>query len=162
MRQSAGELSVFYRDKNRTHDDIAYYTCLVAVGVVETYGKNITPGSRLAFHLYEARRGRNHLRSMDLAETQWLRIVWRLGRMIDERLALLEGKRAPKSVSDSLEAWHELQRLAQKNIVSRDPLTRQLVKRVQQLPMLSADHYDPKLEQQIFSAQKFWPDTGAR
>lgn len=119
---------------------------------METYGKNITPGSRLAFHLYEARRGRNHLRHMDLAETPWIRIAWRLGRMIDERLALLEGRPAPKSVSESLEAWHELQQLAQKNVDSRDSLTRQLVKRVQQLPMLSTDRYYPKLEQQIFSA----------
>lgn len=162
MRNAAAELTVFYRDKSRCHDDEAFFSAILAAGIVKAHGVRIPKGSTLAFHLYEARRARNHLREMDLEDSPQLHTLWRLGRLVDEQIAALEGRPAPKSPAELLAQWEKVQRLADEHESSSSPRIRTLVQAVRQLPKPSIHHYDPWLEQQLFSAQKFWPDTGAR
>lgn len=161
MRDAATELTVFYRDKNRPHDE-AFFSAILAAGIVKVYGVRTPKGSTLAFHLYEARRARNHLREMDLEDSPQLHTLWRLGRLADEQIAALEGRPAPKSPAELLAQWEKVQRMADAHESSSIPRVRALVQAVRQLPKPSIHHYDPRLEQQLFSAQKFWPDTGAR
>lgn len=157
MRNAAAELSVFYRDKFRCHDDEAFCAAILATGIVKVYGSRLTKGSPLAFHLYEPLRARNHLINMGLEDSAQLRTMWRLGRLADEQIATLEGRPAPKSPAELLVQWEKVQRLAAEHTSSSNPRIRSLVRAVRQLPKLSVHHYDPRLEQQLFSAQKFWP-----
>lgn len=66
IRQNAIEMSVYYRSKNRRHDDGPLYATDLATGSIHVYVARIETSSTLAFHLHEARRARHHPRQMNL------------------------------------------------------------------------------------------------
>lgn len=130
-------------------------------------------------HLIECSKARNSLLTLTAVESTYTETLWKAGKRADRWTGVYSFSQAPKSRRDKLKGWirddlkDEAEALFQTRqaeiakhaeiIRRQEAIHSQQMRAEEAQRKLDARHRDPlMMEKEIYSAQKFWPETGDR
>ncbi|MGP5026859.1 hypothetical protein ACTXJU_14270 [Glutamicibacter ardleyensis] len=127
-------------------------------------------------HLIECSKARNSLKKLAPVESSYTEAIWAAGMRADRWVGVYSFSQAPKSQRDRLLDWFKYDHGDEAEAIfqARQSKQAELIRRqeAEYAALARAEEEQRKLdayhrnalavEKQIFSAQKFWPETGER